>query len=221
MRRPNGNELDRAVCERIKMLSADNSSLRQRLEDMKKTVKDSTEECKSRIETMRTGYQENEKQIAALVLGLTKAEGEISYDYINQQIAELHEKNLRLNNQIAEWEQLSENRVLSGLQFDMLRDTIIDFGKSYDQLTVEQKRVAIRMCVERVEWDGVNVDIYLFGAERKDREPVNFNYTDERGNVEPLQGGSFFNTPRRICCGDIHAPLKFLKTLATQGLSGF
>jgi len=167
VKRANGNELDKAVCEQIKMLAADKSAFMKKLDEMKKCVKSDTEETVNRIEALRKSYAENETEILGLVKALAKAEerGDVSYEYINRRIAELHEINGNLNNQIAEWEQLSENRALSGLQFDILRDTVIDFGKSYDTMTVEQKRIAIRMCVERVVWDGLNVHIFLFGSE--------------------------------------------------------
>ncbi|MDE6709770.1 MAG: hypothetical protein K2J76_04715, partial [Oscillospiraceae bacterium] len=39
------------------------------------------------------------------------------------------------------------------------------FAKAFDNMSVEQKRAAIRAFVRRVVWDGENVRIYFFGSE--------------------------------------------------------
>ena len=45
---------------------------------------------------------------------------------------------------------------------------MIDFGKAFDTMTIDEKRSALRLFVNKVVWDGENVDIYLFGADNEE-----------------------------------------------------
>ena len=47
--------------------------------------------------------------------------------------------------------------------FERLRDTLKSFASTMDGMTVEQKRLALRVIVKSVVWDGEKVHIYLFG----------------------------------------------------------
>ena len=39
------------------------------------------------------------------------------------------------------------------------------FASSFDTMSLEEKRVALRIFVKRIEWDGENINVYLSGDE--------------------------------------------------------
>ena len=46
----------------------------------------------------------------------------------------------------------------------MLRQLLTIFKDGIDEMTVEQKRAAIRTIVRKVIWDGINAHVILFGT---------------------------------------------------------
>lgn len=185
-KRVNGNKLDKMICDKIKELTGDGSQLYAELEESKKIFNKTTEECENRIESLKNRKRENEKKISSLVTALANTDDSIpAYDYINTQINELHEENIGIENQIKEWEALAENNTVSDTNFDITLETLKSFSKSFDALTVEQKRQALKMCVNRVEWDGINAHLYIFCMPGK----VDISNINNEENSEPLRRG--------------------------------
>lgn len=165
IRNATGNILDKAVVEEIKKLSVDSSDFIRQLEQSKKVLTLNREDYDANLERLRQSADENEKEIKALVSALTKAAGSVAEDYIMAQIDELHQNGEEIKQRIAELSQLTSEHILSDIEFDLLRDLLASFRNTIDDMSVEQKRAAIRTCVRRVVWDGETVHIYLFGSE--------------------------------------------------------
>lgn len=161
----NGNMLDRAVIEEIKKLSADDSEFMLQLEKSKKVLAGNREEYDKSIEQFKQALYENDKEIRVLVLSLTKASGTSAESYIMQQINELHNKGEILKKRIEELEGLTDSHALSNIEFDIIRNLLSTFKTTIDDMSVEQKRAAIRTFVKKIVWDGQNVHIYLFGSD--------------------------------------------------------
>jgi site-specific DNA recombinase len=66
--------------------------------------------------------------------------------------------------QINELEGLTSQHALSDIEFDVMRQLLSVFKSSIDEMTIEQKRSAVRTLVRKVVWDGVNAHVVLFGA---------------------------------------------------------
>ena len=74
----------------------------------------------------------------------------------------------------------------SDSEFEILKDLLVSFGKSFDTMSVEQKRSALRTFIRKIVWDGENVHVILFG-DSEDSIDIN-SFTDENG--EPLRADS-------------------------------
>lgn len=160
----NGNMLDRTVCEEIKRLGEDSSEFIRQLALGRQKIMTGREEYETGLVDLHKTLTENEKEIAALVSSLTKVSGTSAEDYIIKQINELHDKGEILKRRMAELEGLTTSHTLSDIEFDILRDILSSFKNTIDDMSVEQKRAAIRAFVKKIVWDGQNVHIYLFGA---------------------------------------------------------
>ena len=80
-------------------------------------------------------------------------------DGINQR----SEKNQSIQENIQELEQILQEQNLQAQSFEVLRDMLKSFADTMDDMTVEQKRLALRVIVKDIVWDGENIHIYLFG----------------------------------------------------------
>ena len=183
---PNGNELDKMVCEQIKLLSENHSAFIKGLSTVKREFEASREDFNERLLHLQKEQHDNEKQISALVTALAKSDGTAAFDYITNQINELHRKNDAIQKQIADIESMSTQYSYSDSEFEILKDLLVSFGKSFDTMSVEQKRSALRTFIRKIVWDGENVHVILFG-DSEDSIDIN-SFTDENG--EPLRADS-------------------------------
>ncbi len=161
----NGNQLDKAIAEEIKKLSEDKSEFMRQLEESKKLITGNQAEYSDEVSRLKKSLEENEKDIKGLVTSLGKASGSSAEDYIVRQIDDLHAENENMKSRIEELEQLTESKALSDIEFDLLSRMLATFRNSFDEMSVEQKRTALRAFVKKIVWDGKNVNLYLFGSE--------------------------------------------------------
>ena len=165
MNNANGNMLDKAVCEEIKKLGTDDSDFIKQLKLGKKQLEGNREEYDGSLERLRVNLSENDKEIAALVSSLAKAVGTSAEDYIVKQIDELHGKSEAIKTRIVELESLTATHVLSDIEFDIIRQMLFSFKDNLDDMSVEEKRTALRTFVKKVVWDGEQIHLFLFGSD--------------------------------------------------------
>ena len=166
MKRPNGNELDRLVCEHIKALSEDHSKFLKELEQARKSLEEHQGDFDQRLDELKRTQKETERKIKSLVEALADTEGSAA-KYITEQINELDKENESLKEQIESMENLTMGQSLTSLEFDILKEMLRNFSTAFDTMSVEQKRLALRSFVKKVVWDGETVHIFLFGADDK------------------------------------------------------
>jgi DNA invertase Pin-like site-specific DNA recombinase len=174
MKNLSGNILDKAICEEIKKLSANSSDFIQQLESSQAELLGNRQEYDEQLEHLRKSYQENDKEISSLVSSISKATGTPAEEYIIRQIDELHEKSIGIKSHIEQLESITKKHVLSDIQFDILRELLTTFGNTFDDMNIEQKRLALRTFVKKIVWDSENVHIYMFGADGKDIDLTTF-----------------------------------------------
>jgi len=194
IKNPNGNTLDRMVCEEIKKLSNDSSDFIQQLENVKKEIKGNSQEYDERLNALKRDFAENEDTIKDLVISLVKAEGTVTYEYISKQIDELHDKSVIIQKRIDELNSLTQEHELSDIEFDIIHDLLVSFGTSFDTMGIEEKRFALRTFIKKIVWDGETIHMYLFGTDDEDIEfPAPDDDNDGGGNSSPdnTENGGF------------------------------
>ena len=185
MKRPNGNELDRLVCEHIKALSEDHSKFLKELEQARKSLEEHQGDFDQRLDELKRTQKETERKIQSLVETLADTAGSAA-KYITEQINELDKENESLKEQIENMENLTMGQSLTDLEFDILKEMLKNFSSSFDTMSVEQKRSALRSFVKRIVWDGETVHIFLFGADDK-----GIDFSNPASEMEEPQGEDF------------------------------
>ena len=131
---------------------------------------------------MRKERENTEKKIAALVDSLAELDTGSAKGHVAKRIEELNREYENINERIHELEGLTSQHALSDIEFDVLRQLLSAFKNSIDDMSVEQKRAAIRTIVRRVIWDGHNAHVVLFGADEEEIELPDLS--DRMGNVQ-------------------------------------
>lgn len=164
----NGNTLDMAVVEQIKRLEEDRENFIRLLEQSRKFYTSNHDQYDTQLISLRQEQEEKTKKINGLVDFLTEVGDGSAKSHIAKRIEELHRECEAINARIQELERLTSQQELSDVEFNMLRQLLSVFRDSIDEMSIEQKRAAIRTVVRKVVWDGTNVHVILFGAAEGD-----------------------------------------------------
>ena len=194
-RNANGNLLDAAIIEQIKALTEHDSSFLTQLEKSRQFYTGSRQQYETQLANLRAEYAENAKKVAGLVDALSSMGESIAKVPVTNRIEELSQINREIENRIHELEGLTSANALSETEFDLLRQMLSMFRTNIDEMSVEEKRAAIRTVVRKVVWDGVSAHVVLFGAEEGEIEYPDMvsryaSMDDESGEEEPLEAYS-------------------------------
>ena len=160
----NGNTLDMAVVEQIKMLAEDKDTFIAQLEQSRRFYTGNRMDYEQRLDDMRKEKAETEKKINSLIDSLVDMGDSPAKTHVTKRIEQLNGEYQSLEQRIQELEGLTSQHALSDIEFDLLRQLLTIFKDGIDEMTVEQKRAAIRTIVRKVVWDGVNAHVILFGV---------------------------------------------------------
>ena len=117
-----------------------------------------------RLNDMRKEKADTEKKINSLVDSLADIGDSPAKSHVIKRMEQLNGEYQSLEQRIQELEDLTSQHALSDVEFDLLRQLLAIFKNGIDEMTVEQKRAAIRTIVRKVIWDGVNAHVILFGV---------------------------------------------------------
>lgn len=100
----------------------------------------------------------------SLVDSLTDMKGASSKAQVSNRIEKLSGECQNIEKRIQELTGLTSHHTLSNLEFDILLQLLTVFKDSIDEMSLEQKRAAVRIIIRKVIWDGVNTHMVLFGV---------------------------------------------------------
>lgn len=179
MRNITGNVLDKVVCEEIKKLSQDDSIFIKQLKKAKNKFSNNANSVSKQINELEKKIAANDNSIKKLVISLAEGNNEeIAVKYINEHISELDAENVLLTNKIDELKSIDCN--LSDMDFEGIKNMLSSFTKTFDIMTLEEKRNAIRTLVRRIVWDGENVHIYFLGCDYDDSNVITTDTQEEK-----------------------------------------
>lgn len=117
-----------------------------------------------RLDALRGEKRDLEKKLDALVDSLADLAESAARGQVSRRIESLSSQCDDLGKRIQELEGLTSQHALSDLEFDLLRQLLAVFRDGMQEMSLEQKRAAIRTVVRKVIWDGVNAHVVLFGV---------------------------------------------------------
>lgn len=164
-RNANGNTLDMAVTAQIRMLGEDNNTFIGQLKQSRKFYTGSRAICEEQLASMGQKKAELEKKMDGLADSLADLGDGVARNHVARRIEQLDLEHSEIVSRIRELEGLTSQHALSDMEFDAMRQLLTVFKDGIDEMTVEQKRAAIRTIVRKVIWDGVNAHVVLFGAQ--------------------------------------------------------
>lgn len=190
----NGNAMDMAVIEQIKMLEDSKETFIDQLEQSRKFYTGNRAQYEEQLASLKKEKLETENKINALVDSLIELGDSSAKVSVAKRIEDYNKESKSIEARIQELESLTSQHALSNIEFDILRQLLSVFKNGIDEMTVEQKRAAIHTVVRKVIWDGTNAHIVLFGTSEDDIEFPNISEPydkeasdeDETDKLEPF-----------------------------------
>ncbi len=202
VRNANGNLLDAAICEQVKHLADHSSDFMKQLEKAKSAHAGNRSEFETKLSTLRKEQAETQRKINALIDSLADFSDSTAAVHLKKRIEELNVQDAALSSRIRELESLTDEGVLAGMEFDLMRQLLTVFHDNIDDMTVTQKRAAIRTVVRKVLWDGKVAHVVLFGSPEDEIDWTTFPVDPEEDENDPEGGGDGSDSPSGVRSGE-------------------
>ena len=202
VRNANGNLLDAAICEQVKHLADHSSDFMKQLEKARSAHAGNRSECETKLSALRKEQAETQRKINALIDSLADFSDSTAAVHLKKRIEELNGQDAALSSRIRELESLTDNGVLGGIEFDVMRQLLTVFHDNIDDMTVTQKRAAIRTVVRKVVWDGKVAHVVLFGSPEDKIDWTTFPVDPEEDENDPEGGGDGSDSPSGVRWGE-------------------
>lgn len=198
----NGNLLDAAICEQVKHLADHSSDFMKQLEKARSAHAGNRSECETKLSALRKEQAETQRKITALIDSLADFGDSTAAIHLKKRIEELNGQDAALSSRIRELESLTDEGVLAGMEFDLMRQLLTVFHDNIDDMTVTQKRAAIRTVVRKVVWDGKVAHVVLFGSPEDEIDWTTFPVDPEEDENAPEGGGDGSDSPSGVRSGE-------------------
>lgn len=192
-----GNLLDETVCNEIKKLAEDDSTFMKQWKETKKVLLSKGNAHIAELKSLKISLSEKDKQINNLLLSLAESADSPAHAYIQERINSIHIEKVQLEKRIKELSELSDNQsIMLEAELEFVPKMLVSFSQSFDSMSIEEKRSALRLFIDKVVWNGETVDLYLMGSSDTSLSKVSRMNLDgnsnhiKQDNTEPLQRGS-------------------------------
>ncbi len=156
-----GNALDGAILDQIRLLEEDEKTFLDQLEKHKRHM----DSRKGDMESLKKEKKGLEEKIEGLIDALAVAEGTAVKETVIRRIEKLKEESGVLDQKIYELESEASRTLLDDTGFAALREALCCFRATIDRMTLEQKRDMVRRLIRKVEWDGAVGCVTFQGTE--------------------------------------------------------
>lgn len=137
------------------MLEDNKGSFIDQLEQSRKFYTGNRADYEERLTALRQDRADIENKIEKLVDSLIDLGDSVAKNHVAKRIEQLNQECVAIDSRIQELEGLTSQHALSDIEFDVMRQLLTIFKEGIDEMTIEQKRAAIRTLVRKVVWDGV------------------------------------------------------------------
>lgn len=161
----NGNIMDMAVIQEIKLLTEDREAFIMQLKKNRKIHTGERMDCRERLTVLRKEKKDAEKKMEGLIDALAELEDSAAKAHVVKRMEQLNQEWVEMKTHICELESLSSQNELSHLEFDEICQILAGFADGMDEMSVQQKRMVIRSIVRKVVWDGLNAHVVFFGTQ--------------------------------------------------------
>ncbi len=154
-----GQQTDDLVVDYIKGELDNFDAFTSALENLKKEYE--KEQNDDKTDKIKKNIEVTQSEINTLVNRLTDTTlSQVSINAIDKKIVEQTEYLHTLESELEEQSQSDDN---IDFDTDALIESIKSFKNLFDDLSIYDKRQIIRLLIQKIEWDGENLHIFMYG----------------------------------------------------------
>lgn len=159
-----GDKLDQLVIDELKAISRKESAISKSTVKNKLRVDKEKSTIKGKLIKINENITKNDKAIENLVKVISEGEGSLAAKHLLNQINKLEEDNSKLKKELLELNRNKDTQQLNEDGLDVFQAMLVNFKDVVDTSTIEEQKKLIRVIVDKIYWDGKDIDIVLFGA---------------------------------------------------------
>ena len=167
------------------------------LEKSRRFYTGNRESYEERLSALRQDKAVVEKKMEGLIDSLAELGDSAARSAVAKRIEQLSMESLDIEQKLRELEGLTSQHALSDIEFDVMRQLLDMFKNGIDEMSIQQKRAAIRTLVRKVVWDGEMAHIVLFGVQDGEIEYPNMSALEGRIDDDEDPDDEL------LCCGDM------------------
>lgn len=157
-----GEQADDMVCDYLMDHASEDSAIHGMLEDLRRKLDERQDSDPSA--DLDTRITKTKHELDSLVATLAGADGnQAVIRHVSARMEELDVELQHLTTRKQQSEELQSGADMGRAQLELLIHTFASFKESFPSLTIHEKREFIKLFVQKMEWDGENLHIVIYG----------------------------------------------------------
>ena len=158
-----GQQADDMVCECLMQYTDENSQIFKQLEQLKRDLKKRVEQDPGTAVQAR--IKKHNDEINNLIHTLEQQDLAPAFiQRVNARISELDMELSELDKEYETIKKASASDTSKEIQLDMLVSILSSLKNNFDILTIQEKRIFIKLFVRKIVWDGKDLHIFMDGG---------------------------------------------------------
>lgn len=166
MNNANGNDADQLIIDEIKKLADNESDLSKKISEKRGKIIARQSDLNKEIKATENSISKNDLRIKNLTDSIAVANGSDAQKFIIDKINSLSETNSKLKKHLLNLNDVKLRNSLSAETVGIIDNMITNFSITVDSLDIDGKRSLLRSIVDKIVWDGMHADIYLFDKKK-------------------------------------------------------
>ena len=160
----NGNTLDKMVCEEILQFDIDGTWMKEKLTTLRHQLNNSGSISQIEINALNERLEQISRDMdTCFNVFATKNVGEEMVAMTNERMQKLTSEKREVNARLLEMEEAAKLSKDFDNQINIITDALKHFKNAFHAASVHEKRLLLRTIIEKIEWDGKDIHIFLFG----------------------------------------------------------
>lgn len=154
----NGLYADKTVCDILLNYNVEGNVFNKYLKDIRNNI--DTQKYKQQISKLEIEKNKKQKEIDELINVLKSNVNSRTLEYVDKAITALDNEISQIEKDMNSLKLASSYNDNTKAKLSNIEEAFIFFKENFDTISIENKRIFIRQCINKIMWDGENLHIF-------------------------------------------------------------